>query len=356
MASSQIPAAEKDQPVKPVADPELQKTLDAIRQKHGVPALGAALLDARGLQTLAVSGVRKAGSSVAVTIGDQWHLGSDTKAMTATLLAALIEQKKLKADSTLAEIYPELQLKAPVAEITLPQLLSHRSGLPANTDWRALSRSGGSLVKQRHAAVALLGETKLLSQPGTAYSYSNWNFVVAGAIAETVAKKPYEELLRTFILDPLHMDATGFGWAGTAGKIDQPWGHRQDGSPIQADNPPIMVPAGGVHCSLEDWAKFVTDQLRGAQGKPALLQPGSYRHLQHPAPGETYFGGWIRAERTWGGGTVFNHGGSNTYNLAIAWMAPAREFACLVTCNQGGTEKACDDVVVALIKRARLQS
>ena len=36
------------------------------------------------------------------------------------------------------------------------------------------------------------------------------------------------------------------------------------------DNPPVLSPAGRVHCTIQDWAKFIADQLRGARGEPDL--------------------------------------------------------------------------------------
>jgi hypothetical protein len=66
-------------------------------------------------------------------------------------------------------------------------------------------------------------------------------------------------------------------------------------SPIPPwDNPPLMGPAGWVHCSLPDWAQFVALQLRAGQGQPALLKPQTSRKL-HSGPGEDAgytLGGW----------------------------------------------------------------
>lgn len=76
-------------------DPRIAASLDAIRLKHSFPALGGAIVTSHGLQAAGVAGVRKAGADVAATVDDLWHLGSDTKAMTAVVIAKLVEQKKL---------------------------------------------------------------------------------------------------------------------------------------------------------------------------------------------------------------------------------------------------------------------
>ena len=46
--------------------------------------------------------------------------------------------------------------------------------------------------------------------------------------------------------------------------------------------------------------------------------------------------GWKLCERSWGGGRVLTHDGTNTMNYAIAWVAPEKNFAVLVATNRGG--------------------
>jgi hypothetical protein len=55
--------------------------------------------------------------------------------------------------------------------------------------------------------------------------------------------------------------------------------------------------------------------------------------------------GWGITKRSWGGGTVWHHAGSNTMWFVVTWVAPKNDFAVLVACNQGGDEaaKACDE-------------
>jgi hypothetical protein len=105
-----------------------------------------------------------------------------------------------------------------------------------------------------------------------------------------------------------------------------------------------------VNCTIQDWARFIRDQLRGARGEPALLNAGSYEVLHTPPFGGNYALGWIVAERGWAGGKAFNHGGDNTMNFANVWIAPARDFAILVCANQGGKTafQATDAAVMGL--------
>jgi CubicO group peptidase (beta-lactamase class C family) len=152
------------------------------------------------------------------------------------------------------------------------------------------------------------------------------------------------------------MQSCGFGAMGSSGKIDQPWQHtlilfmhRKIEPGPQVDNPPVIGPAGTVHCSVVDWGKFVTAHLRGEKGEPGILKPETFKRLHTPASGGDYAFGWLVVDRPWAGGRALNHAGSNTMNYAVVWMAPAKDFAVLVMTNQGDTFNACDAAASALI-------
>ena len=88
-----------------------QPALEAIRLKHKLPGLGAAVVTEEGLQLLSVTGVRKKGEKIEVTDKDLWHLGSCGKALTATMIARLVEGGKLNYQQTMGETFPELDSK-----------------------------------------------------------------------------------------------------------------------------------------------------------------------------------------------------------------------------------------------------
>ncbi len=328
----------------------IQMLLQPIRDKHELPALAGAIVTTEGIVARAAVGVRKAGTSVAVTADDLWHLGSNTKAMTATLAAMAVEAGKLRWDSKVMEVFPKAAgLKgSALAAVTLTQLLSHRSGLPANLKWRGL--------KDRAAVLKMATGSKMLSAPGEKFLYSNLGFVVAGHMIEEVMSGVWEDLMRERLFKPLQMRDAGFGGTGTIGAIDQPWPHVASGNPAPkngagTDNPAVIGPAGTVHATLEAWGRFVADHLAGARGAGKLLKPALYAHLHTARPGETYAYGWGMTKRAWGGGEVLTHTGSNTMNHSVAWLAPLRGFAVLACTNRGGADaaKACDAAAAALI-------
>ncbi|MBO0719668.1 MAG: beta-lactamase family protein [Blastocatellia bacterium] len=287
------------------------QTFEATRQKYNLPSLAGTIVTSKGAGEISVAGVRKAGTSVAVTAGDKWHLGSDTKAMTSCVMATLIEAKRLKWETTMAEVFPEkARVMSPeLKKVSLLHLLSHRAGLPANLNWSSFARPGKSLKEQRAAVIEEVATIKLNSDPGAKFEYSNLGYVVAGAIAEKISGKSWEELMRKIIFDPLGMKSAGFGGLGTPGKIDQPWPHRPDGQPMEkngpeVDNPAVLGPAGTVHCTLSDWSKFIADQLRGARGQNGLLKVECYREIQSAHFGGDYALGWAVAELKWANGKV----------------------------------------------------
>ena len=331
--------------------------LKPIRQKFGVPAMAAALVTSDGIQFVGAVGVRKRGSEVPVTLDDLWHLGSDGKAMTSTLIARLVERGQLKWDATLAEVFPELapQMNSDFQKVTLLQLLSHHAGLPANL--ALADYLGEDAAALRLRAVREETAKKPQSAPGSTYKYSNLGYIIAGAVVERVTGQAWEQAVSNEVFAPLQMKSAGFGGTGTPGKIDQPWPHTANGEPTPGngpvmDNAPVMGPAGRIHCSIQDWAKFVQDQLRGDRGAPALLKPATYQKLHTPPFGGDYALGWMVLDRSWGGGQVLNHGGDNTMNCANVWIAPQRDFAILVCVNQSGETafQATDAAVGELIQ------
>lgn len=334
-------------------DREITDILQPIRQKHDVPALAMAVVTSAGIKWQGVVGVRKRGEPVPAELTDAWHLGSDGKIMTSTLIARLVERGILNWETNLAAVFPAAvpQMDPGFRSVNLLQLLSHRAGLPANLDLRAYA--GTNVAALRRAAVYQELRHKPQTPPGTHFSYSNLGYILAAAMAEQVTGRTWEELMRSEVFEPLQMTSAGFGGLGTVGKIDAPWPHGADGTPRLfngpgQDNPPVMGPAGRIHCSLADWAKFIQDQLRGARGQAGLLQPASYQRLQTPPLGGDYALGWGVTKRSWGGGIVFNHVGDNTMNCADVWVAPAKDFAVLVCVNQGGEAAlAAADAAVA---------
>jgi CubicO group peptidase (beta-lactamase class C family) len=338
-----------------VGEEAVTRSLKPIREKFHVPAMAAALVTSEGVQYVGAVGVRKRGTEVPVTLDDQWHLGSDGKAMTATLVARLVERGQLKWETTLGEVFTDFapQMNPDFKNVTLLQLLSHHAGLPANLTLLKYLGDDAPALRLRAARAELAKKPE--SAPGSTFKYSNLGYIIVAAVVEKTIGKSWENAITTEVFEPLQMKSAGFGGMGTPGKIDQPWPHTANGKATgengpAMDNPPVMGPAGRIHCTIQDWAKFIQDQIRGELGKPALLKPETYKKLHTPPFDGDYALGWMCAERPWGGGKVLNHAGDNTMNFANVWVAPLKDFAILTCVNQSGAFAATDEATGALIK------
>ena len=119
---------------------EMAGALETIRDRHHLPALAAiAMIDGK-IESLSAVGVRKVGAPVKVTVDDCWQIGSDTKSMTATLAAIFVEKGWVKWETTVGEVFPEMEMKPAWRGVTLEQLLTHRSGAPGDAPARFVDR------------------------------------------------------------------------------------------------------------------------------------------------------------------------------------------------------------------------
>ncbi len=365
------PAASATKPA--AAEADLSPLLAPLLEAHDVPALGAVLVDQGRVAAIGVAGVRQAGDPTPVTTDDLWHIGSCTKAMTATLCAVLVDQGVLSWDTTIGDAFPD-EFESPGADpawkaVTLAHLLTNTGGVPSDLSadglWAKLWKREGTPTEQRRQLLQGVLAREPRFAPGTSFEYANGGFAIAGHIAEVRTGTAWEDLLRTRVLEPLGIRSAGYGAPGAADTIDQPRGHSATGAVIRpglgADNPPAIGPAGTVHLSLRDWAAFAALHLAGARGHSTLVSPESFATLHAPGPvaAQPYAMGWLITTRPWakGGapgdtGRVLTHSGSNTMWMAVAWLAPERDFAVLVTCNRGGNHgaKATDAAAAAIIK------
>jgi CubicO group peptidase (beta-lactamase class C family) len=347
-------------------DGTLAAVLETIRHDHGLPALAAVLVRDGVILEQAATGRRAVGSDSAVTIDDHWHIGSLTKAMTATLAAVLVERGTLTWSLTVGQALPGLvdSIRPEYVDVRLDELLRHVAGTVEDIgrapSWSSLFTDARPILLQRRQ---LARELLALPPDGPrgSYRYSNAGYVIAGAMIEAVTGESWEDLLQREVFGPLGMTASGFGAPGVAGAVTEPRGHRRAGStwaPVEpgpfADNPAALGPAGTVHTTLADYARFMAAHLAGARGDSGgLLSPASFATLHTPAPGSEYAFGWGVAQRSWAGGTVLQHSGSNTMWYATVWIAPARRLAMFAVTNAAGDAgpQGTDGAIVALIAR-----
>jgi CubicO group peptidase (beta-lactamase class C family) len=207
------------------------------------------------------------------------------------------------------------------------------------------------------ALLALQPETP----PGTKHVYSNQGYAIAGAMLERKTGLAWEELMRQYLFAPLQLKSAGFGAPATIGKVDQPWGHIRilgllpvGPDAPNADNPAAIGPAGTVHCSIEDLAKYAAFHLAGDRGEVTLLKPETFQKLHSAVPdNDDYAFGWVVLQRGWARSRALWHNGSNTMFYAVVWIAPNRNFAVVIATNaaDADAQAACNDAATEMIRK-----
>jgi len=349
--------------------PFLEQTLAAAREKDHLPAVAALIQIDGKLVAESALGVRALGHSETVTTSDRWHIGSDTKAFTATLIARLVEQGIMRFDDTLADSFPAFAeaMNPAYRNVTVTQLLSHTAGLPPLMDdkelppFMAAIKSANGVKAQREAIARKYLTMPPASKAGD-FAYSNIGFIIGGAIAEARTGKSWEDLIREQIFAPLGIKSAGFGPPGTPGKLDQPWGHKEeagklvalDPASVAADNPPALGPAGTINIALKDWLLFAQDQLDGEHGRGKLLKSETYRKLHTPVTGN-YALGWGAKLDPDGVPLLLTHTGSNGFWVADIRIMPRHDMIFLVVTNAGNeaANQAVKDIGTPLKDRLK---
>lgn len=302
-----------------------------------VPGAGVALWDGETL-SVSVAGQRVQGGAP-VEDSDLWHIGSNTKAMTATLIARLVEAGVLDWDDTLGEALGEAvpNMRPRYRDVTLVDLLRHRSGLPANDRiWHMFRYAMAYDASEPELSGAPLLDAKLTyakrllrRRPATKnrdFLYSNAGYVMAGLMAELATGQPYEQLMQDQVWRPLGITSAGFGPPARDGS--QPQGHQgNDCAPADldapADNPEVLNAAGRAHMTLSDQMRF----LRAHMEQPSdFLSPESWALLHDPE--EDYALGWGVDARG-----VLGHSGSNTMWISVERFETGAPFALIANAN-----------------------
>ena len=177
---------------------------------------------------------------------------------------------------TVAQTFPSLaeKLLPDFRNVTLEQLLCHRSGLPEDRApdlviWPRIMMLKGDLREQRRSLVELVMGRPPAKPPDSTFAYSNLGFTVAGAMAEAVTGQSYESLIERRLFGPLGMKSGGLACAGRRYRTESAHGHSNvfgmysSAAPGPgSDNPAVITPAAGcVHCSIKDWAKYAVLHL-----------------------------------------------------------------------------------------------
>jgi len=340
--------------------------IDSVRRQHNIPALGAIIFRADTILARALAGVRRSNSPTPVDMRDRFQLGSNTKAIAATMLATLVEEGKLSWTTTLAEVFPEQRdsMSADFRAVTSGLLLSHHAGISPfedtdAKDFKSIPRLSGTPAQRRAEFTAWVLRGKPAGPVGKGL-YSNGGYTVAGAVAERITGESWESLMRERVFKPLGLTGA-FSWSDSA-DVNQPWGHyetRNGTKPVDPRDsdeqlPAIIWPAGSVELSLDDYARFLQIHLRGLEGRDTPLLKAAtikYLHTSPVAPPDKFALGW--GIQDFDGAPSSVHVGSAGAFYAITIIQPTRDLGVVVVATAGGdrAKAASTDAIKALIHR-----
>ena len=272
----------------------------------------------------------------AARVDEPFHIGSNTKAMTATLAAIAVERGLLDWTSSAADV---LDVDGST-EITLERLLAHTAAIRPLTDDAELI----GLPQERAEVARLLVSEPPLFEPGADNVYSNGGYTVAAAMLEAVTGTTWESLLEGWLAQPLSI-TYDTGWPpGLVGHYERDGDliphDRADGYLVHA----AIAPAGDVSATIGAYGRFVQLHLRGLRGQPELIAVESFERLHTPVRGGFALGWGVQP---WEGARTSVHAGSAGTFFAIVALQPERDLAVAVMTNAGGQRAEAASIAAA---------
>ena len=332
-------------------DPRTQAAIDTVRQQYGIPGLAAAVITSNTVNVYA-SGVRRLGRPERVGRNDLFLVGSDAKAMLATVIAREVEAGRLQWDTTIEHGLPGADIREEYKSVTLANLLQHRSGLPgfeSADDLAGVPELTGTLMEQRQQFAQWVLTQESVQTPGEGFQYSNAGYVVAAAMLEHATGQPYEALMDAQLFKPLGIHPV-YGSPAGGTRRNQPWGHTMvDGKLVPVDPnapenqfPAWATPSGNLNLTAADFARFVQMHLRGLRGNPMLISTQSFQTLHTPTGDYAY--GWLLLDDR--GQRASAHSGSDDTFYAFMILEPGADAAAVVIAN--ASSPSIDEAIVKL--------
>ena len=330
--------------------PEFSAAEAQVREelaRAGAPGVAVAVV--RGDRVIYAQGfgVASAETKAVVTPDTLFQIGSATKMLTAAALMSAHASKSIDVDAPVSRYVSGLQ--PCVGAPTLRQLLSHTGGLMDEPD------EFGPQGEEGLAAYPRTWTTEYcLLRPGRAFSYSNSGFALAGLALQEADKKPFADLMRARIFDPLGMPRTTFR-PTEAMTWPLAIGHRRDNAGAFSAVRPLpndarLWPAGTVYSSAREMERLVIALLNdgkvdGKQALPAGLSATVRAAVASiPTTGEQYGLGQYVTERT------FGHGGTMTGYTAQVTIDRVAGVGVVVLSN--GDNAALTPLTQALLRAA----
>lgn len=264
----------------------IDRAVDEVVRRYALPGIAVGVVVDGNVVYRGTRGELAAGSGEAINAATLFKVASLTKAMTTAVLARLVDAGKLRWDDPVTRHLADFRMHDPwvTRHIQVRDLLIHNSGLGAGAGDLMLWPEPNAYT--RTDIIAGLAHLKPTHGFRAGYAYDNLLYVVAGEVAAAAAGRPYAQLVREEVFQPLGMQRCQVGaWSRDAvGNIAQPHMRQEDSNVVvRADGPqepdlPSMA-AGGVRCSLEDMLTWVRAWLQEPHPTRPWLSEAQRREL-----------------------------------------------------------------------------
>ena len=262
---------------------ELQLAFDEAFERYRPPGLAVGIVADGEVVFTATRGELAAGGGQPVDRDTLFKIASNSKAMTAAVLARLVDQGKLEWTDRVVRHLPDFRMydEWVTREMQVRDLLIHNSGLGAGAGDLMLWPEPNHYSRQD--VIHGLRYLKPVYSFRSRYAYDNTLYIVAGEVAAAAGDAPFDQLLRRELFEPLGLRRCQAGrWQRDGvGNVAQPHASGPDGNRVAGADPEIiedmpMLAAGGIRCSLDDMLRWAAMWLQpdrhglDAGGRPYL--------------------------------------------------------------------------------------
>ncbi|MFE3542061.1 serine hydrolase [Nocardia sp. NPDC059177] len=319
---------------------ELDELVESIMDSTHIPGMAVAVVHGGKTVYAKGFGVRQAGTDDKVDTDTVFQLASVSKSVAATVVASQVGAGRVDWTTPVVTHLPDFALADPAttAELTVGDLLAHRSGLP--------DHAGDRLEDIGFDQAAILEKLRLepLSPFRITYEYTNFGFTAGAEAVAAAAGKDWAQLSADALYTPLGMGSTSSRFDDFLARPDRAVGHVNiDGRWVARSvrNPDAQSPAGGVSSSVDDMARWLTMLL--ADGAPiapaeALLPAITPQIISAPAAtpdaraGAYGFG--FNSSTAASGRTAYSHSGGFTLGAATNFLViPSADVAIVALTN-----------------------
>jgi CubicO group peptidase (beta-lactamase class C family) len=319
------------------ATARLERLVREHQARWRAPSVVAAVVrDGKPLWSCAVGVADLAGTPA--TTAHSYRVGSISKTFTAVLVMALRDEGRLELDERLATYVAEV---AGASNVTVRQALSHLSGIqrePVGEVWVS-----GETPDVR-ALAASLSEVEWVLPAGRRFHYSNLAYALLGLLVERVAGAPWEEQLRSRLLEPLALSETGVQPVTdpATGMFVHP--HTDVAVPEQPVDTRAVGPAAQLWSTVGDlgrWAAFLADPPADVLRPETVAEMATLAVMADPLRWTIGFGLGLMLHRR-GDRVLVGHAGAMPGFLADLLLSRPDKLGAVVLTNTGAGADAPD--------------